>query len=147
MTILSSLQDEMKVAMKAHDQARLDALRLMVSALKYAQVDDPEIADPGMVEVLKKEAKKRRESIIAYHAGNREELAKKEEYELSLIEQYLPAVMSEDEVRKLVGGILQSVDSNASFGEVMQVAMKELKGQADGGMVAKIVKELFNPKS
>jgi len=51
--------------------------------------------------------------------------------------------MSEDEVRKLVGGILQSVDSNASFGEVMQVAMKELKGQADGGVVSKIVKELF----
>jgi len=142
MTILNVLQDEMKVAMKAHDQARLDALRLMVSSIRYAEVDSPNLTDEQIVAVLVKEAKKRRESIVAYKAGGREELAEKEQYELSLIEEYLPKMMSEDEVRNLVKQALDEAKP-ANFGMAMNAAMKAVGKNAEGGTVAKIVKELF----
>ena len=142
MSILVDLQEEMKVAMKARDQARLDALRLMVSAIKYAQVDLPDITDEQIVEVLKKEAKKRRESILAYRQGNREELAKQEEYELGLIEEYLPKMMGEDEVRAKVKTALEAAKP-ANFGMAMNAAMKVIGKDAEGGTVARIVKELF----
>ena len=142
MTILNVLQDEMKAAMKAHDQARLDALRLMVSAIRYAEVDSPNLNDEQIVAVLVKEAKKRRESIVAYKAGGREELAEKEQYELSLIEEYLPKMMSEDEVRNLVKQALDEAKP-ANFGMAMNAAMKVVGKNAEGGTVSKIVKELF----
>lgn len=142
MSILTVLQDEMKVAMKARDQARLDALRLMVSSIKYAQVDLPDITDEQIVEVLKKEAKKRRESIVAYKDGGRTELADKEQYELTLIEEYLPKSMSEDEVRAKVKAALDEAKPE-NFGMAMNAAMKVIGKGAEGGTVAKVVKELF----
>lgn len=142
MSILTVLQDEMKVAMRSRDQVRLDALRLMVSSIKYAQVDSPNITDEQIAEVLKKEAKKRRESIVAYKAGNREELAAKEQYELDLIESYLPKGMSEDEVRAKVKEALDNAKPE-NFGMAMNAAMKVIGKDAEGGTVAKIVKELF----
>jgi hypothetical protein len=90
MSLLITLQDEMKIAMKARDQLRLDALRLMISAIRYALVDSPNLSDEQIGEVLKKEAKKRREAIEAYKGAGREESAEKEQYELTLIESYLP---------------------------------------------------------
>lgn len=142
MSILSDLQDQMKLAMKAHDQARLDALRLMVSAIKYAQVDNPEMGDEQVLAVLTKEAKKRREAILAFKEAGRDEQAKQEEYELGLIEEYLPKMMNEEEVRSLVKKALEE-SKPANFGMAMNSAMKAVGSGADGGTVAKIVKELF----
>jgi len=143
MSILTDLQDQMKTAMRSHDQARLDALRLMVSAIKYVVVDKPDLDDEGMVAVLSKEAKKRRESIVAYKAAGREEQAEQEQYELNLIEDYLPKMMSEDEVREKVKSVKGEVTSEMNFGEIMKLAMKAVSGQSDGATVSKIVKELF----
>jgi uncharacterized protein YqeY len=143
MSILTDLQDQMKTAMRNRDQARLDALRLMVSSIKYVVVDKPDLDDEGMVAVLSKEAKKRRESIVAYKAVGREEQAAQEQYELNLIEDYLPKMMSEDEVRKLLTANSKQLAGVANFGEVMKIAMKMVSGQSDGATVSKIVKELF----
>ena len=143
MSILTDLQDQMKTAMRSHDQARLDALRLMVSAIKYVVVDKPDLDDEGMVAVLSKEAKKRRESIVAYKAAGREEQAEQEQYELNLIEDYLPKMMSEDEVRAKVKEALEA-GKPENFGMAMNVAMKAVGKGAEGAMVSKIVKELFN---
>lgn len=142
MSILSDLQDQMKLAMKAHDQARLDALRLMVSAIKYAQVDNPVMGDEHVLAVLTKEAKKRREAILAFKEAGRDEQAKQEEYELGLIEEYLPKMMNEEEVRSLVKQALEE-SKPANFGMAMNSAMKAVGSGSDGGTVAKIVKELF----
>jgi hypothetical protein len=132
----------MKIAMKARDQVRLDAIRMLVSAIKYAVVDNPKLNDEQMQAVLAKEAKKRRESIVAYKAGGRSELADKEQFELELIECYLPKMMGEDEVRERVRELLSN-RVTANIGEAMKLVMGELKGQAEGGVVAKIVKELL----
>ncbi|MFH1244187.1 MAG: GatB/YqeY domain-containing protein [bacterium] len=152
--MLTTLQEEMKIAMKARDQARVDALRLMISAIKYVEVDLPVqagtpkiISDEQIVEVLKKEAKKRREAIEAYKAAGRDEQAKQEQYELTLIEEYLPKMMGEEEVREKVLSIKNQVLSMGNFGAGMKIAMEAVGKGAEGAMVAKIVKELFNPKS
>lgn len=142
MSLLITLQDEMKVAMKARDQLRLNALRLIVSAIRYALVDSPNLSDEQMVEVMKKEAKKRREAIEAYKGAGRDEQMEKEQYELTLIENYLPKTMSEEEVRERVKGLLSN-GVTGNFGEVMKMVMKEMKGQAEGEVVSKIVKELL----
>ncbi len=142
MGLLQTLQDEMKTAMKARDQARLDALRFIVSAVRYVEVDSPNMSDEQIVAVLTKEAKKRRESIIAYEAAGRAEAAEKEKYELGIIEAYLPKMMSEADVRTKVEEVL-SANTYANFGMAMNAVMAALKGQADGGVVARIVKELF----
>lgn len=142
MTLLDTLQDEMKSAMKSRDQARLDALRFIVSAIRYVQVDTPNLNDEQIVEVLKKEAKKHRESIVAYKAAGRDELLAKEEYELGIIEEYLPKMMSEDEVRAKVKEALESAKP-ANFGLAMNAAMKAVGKEAEGSMVARIVKETF----
>jgi uncharacterized protein YqeY len=145
MTILTTLQDEMKIAMKARDQVRLDALRLLVSAIKYAEVDSPNLTDEQIGEVLKKEAKKRREAIEAYQKAGRTESAEKEQYELTMIEAYLPKMMSEDEVREKVLSMKEQVVSK-NMGEAMKLVMGELKGQAEGGVVSKVVKEILAEK-
>lgn len=142
MSLLSRLQQDMVAAMKAQDKARLSTVRMLISAIKYAEVDKPEMTESEVEAVLIKEAKKRREAIEAYRQGGREESAKSEEEELKVIQAYLPQTMSEEEIREKVANILKTVDSGTNFGQVMQVVMKELKGKADGGMIAKIVKEI-----
>lgn len=144
MSLLTTLQDEMKTAMKVRDQARLDALRLMVSAIKYAMVDNPEMGDEQVIEVLKKEAKKRREAMEAYKTGGRPEQAEQEQYELTLIEAYLPKMIGEEEVRAKVTAILNKEQGISNIGLAIKAVMSELKGQADGGTVSKIVRELFS---
>ncbi|EKD79813.1 MAG: hypothetical protein ACD_40C00290G0004 [uncultured bacterium] len=142
MGLLQTLQEEMKTAMRARDQARLDALRLMVSAIRYVEVDTPSLSDEQIIEVLKKEAKKRREAIEAYKAAGRDEQAKQEEYEFELIGQYLPKTMSEDEVREIIQN-LKIKDQNYNMGEAMKIAMKEVGGKAEGGVVAKVVRDIL----
>jgi len=140
MTILADLTDKMKLAMKAHDQVRLDAIRMMISSIKYALVDKPEMSEEDVVAVLTKEAKKRRESVEAYKAGGRQELADREQFELNLIEEYLPKMMSEDEVRQVVSSKLQDKEG-IGIGEAMKIVLAELKGKADGGVIARVVKD------
>lgn len=142
MSILSDLQDQMKLAMKSRDQKRLDALRLMISAIKYVQVDNPELDDAGMLSVLSKEAKKRKESIVAYKASGREAQAEQEQYELTLIEDYLPKMLGEEAVRELVQTAFSTAKPE-NFGMAMNMAMKAVGGQSDGATVSKIVKELL----
>jgi len=145
MTILERLTEEMKKAMKAQDKARLSAIRMLVSAVKYAEIDSPGMGDEKVVEVLRKEAKKRREAVEAYKQGGREAQAKEEENELKIIGEFLPVVMPEAEVREKVKAVLEGKNFN-SFGEAMGEAMKTLSGKAEGGLVAKLVKEEFKQK-
>lgn len=142
MSLLDTLQNDMKAAMKAGSKERLSALRMLVSAVRYAGIDQGDMTDEKVLSVLAKEAKKRRESIEAYAAAGRTESAESERQELAIIETYLPARMSEDDVRAKAADILKN-SSFPNFGAAMGAVMRELKGQADGGVVSKVVKELY----
>ncbi len=141
MSLKQKIREDMKQAMRAKETQKLSVLRMLISAINYAQIDAKEEMDEKAVEqVLRREAKKRREAIEAYRQGGREESAQKEEFELKIIEAYLPQQMSEEEVRAKVKEILGGQELN--FGQAMGMVMKELRGKADGGLVNKIVREV-----
>ncbi len=144
MDLLTRLTEDMKSAMKARDSARLSVIRMLVSAVRYVGIDKGQMTDDEVIKVLVKEAKKRRESITSFRDGGREEQAKQEEYELTVIDEYLPKQMSEVEVETKVKELLQNKDVRSqNMGQVIGMVMKELGGQADGKLVAKIVNEIF----
>ena len=132
----------MKTAMKAGDKSRLSAIRMLVSAVRYVGIDAGEMTDEKVIAVLQKEAKKRRESIEAYTAAGRTEAAEQEKRELAIVEEYLPKMMKEGEVKAKVEEVLKN-GSFPNFGAAMGACMAALKGQADGGMVSRMVKELY----
>lgn len=142
MGIQATLTEEMKNAMRAKDVQKLSAVRMLISAIRYVQIDQPDLDEEGVVGVMKREAKKRRESILAYTEAGRTEAAEAEKYELALIETYLPKQMAEADVKKIVEETLKNGEF-ANFGLAMNAVMKAVGKEADGSMVARMVKESF----
>lgn len=144
MEILKKISEDLKVAMKSGDSFRLGVLRMVNSALQNKKIEkgkDGILTEEEVLQVLTKEAKKRKESVIAFEAGGRPELAENEKKELAVIEAYLPAQMSREDAAKEVERILSGIADKSKFGLVMKEVMKELKGKADAGMVTELIKE------
>ncbi len=144
MELLKKISEDLKVAMKSGDHFTLGVLRMVNSALQNKKIEkgkDGVLTEEEVLQVLTKEAKKRKESVLAFETGGRPELAENEKKELALIEKYLPAQMSREDVAKEVERILSTIADKSKFGLVMKEVMKELKGRADAGMVTEIIKE------
>jgi uncharacterized protein len=139
--LADQIKSETTAAMKAGDPLRLSVLRMIVSELNYKKIDvQRELSDEDVVAVLQKEAKKRREAIEAYSKAGRTDSASQEAQELKIIEAYLPAQMSEDEIRDQIFKI-KELEGVTEFGQAMKIVSPMFRGKADGGLVAKIVKE------
>ena len=133
---------DLTAAMKAGDALRVSVLRMLLSELNYKKIDlGRELTDEDAIGVLQKEAKKRREAIASYTAGRRTEQAESEGRELAILTAYLPQQMSEEEVRAEIHQEMQKVGQPADFGAAMKVFSPMFRGKADGGMVARLVKE------
>ncbi|MGB9724645.1 MAG: GatB/YqeY domain-containing protein [Chloroflexia bacterium] len=144
MTLKERLQEDLKAAMLAHDGARATALRMLKAAIRNAEIEQQrELDDEGVLAVLERAAKQRRESIEAYRQGGREDLAAAEEMELRLIEAYLPQKMDEAEVRAVVVQVVAELGASgpADMGRVMKHLMEKLRGRADGRLVNALVRE------
>ena len=142
--MLNQLQEELISAMKAGEKAKMMGLRNIIGKLKAAQIDKGEtLTNEETLNILKSAAKQLKESIDQYQKGGREELAEKEEFELTLLEKYLPEQLSEEKIRETVKNIIKNTgaESMQDIGKVMGAVMKELAGSADGKLVQKIVKE------
>ena len=141
------LQNELKQSMLAKDSVRTSVLRMVISAIGYAEIQKGgagyTATDEDVMAVIQKEAKQHRDSIEQFKNAGRNELVEKEEVELKILEKYMPAQMGEDEVRKLVVAAIEKsgATSAADMGKVMGVLMADVKGKADGGVVSKIVRE------
>lgn len=138
------LADALKEAMKSKDNATRDVIRLLQSAVKQVEIDTRKDLSPDEVmDVLQKEAKKRRESIVDYEKGGRQELADAEKDELIIIEKFLPKQLSADEVREIVKAVITETGATSAkdLNKVMPVVMARVKGIADGKLVSQIVKE------
>lgn len=138
------LADALKEAMKSKDNATRDVIRLLQSAVKQVEIDTRKDLSPDEVmDVLQKEAKKRRESIVDYEKGGRQELADAEKGELSIIEKFLPKQLSAEEVRDIVKAIIAETGATSAkdLNKVMPLVMARVKGVADGKLVSQIVKE------
>ena len=143
MSLRERLNEEMKAAMKAREPERLAALRLMLAAVKQREVDDRvTLDDAGVVAVVEKMIKQRRESIAQYEKAQRQDLADKEKYEISVVEAYLPKQMSQQELEAAVAEAVAAsgAKSPADMGKVMGVLKPKLAGRADMGKVSALVK-------
>lgn len=143
MSLLLQLTDDMKQAMKAQDKLKLSTIRLLISQLKNARIDSADDLTPDQeLQILMNAAKKRKEAIEAYRSGNRPELLEKEQHELEIIQQYLPAPMSDAEFEKELDKIITAIDASGmkDLGKVMSEVMKMFKGRVDGKKAQQLVR-------
>lgn len=148
MTLTEQINEDLKKAMLAKDQARLRAIRAIKSALLLAQTaegGDGKVSDEAGMKILQKLAKQRRESIDIFKTQNREDLVTKEAEELVVIEKYLPKQMGEEELKIILQTIINEVGAKTpqEMGKVMGVATKKLAGKADGKTISALVQQLL----
>ena len=142
--MLSTLMNDMKSAMKAGEKSELGALRNLIGKVKAKQIDNgTDLTTDECIKVIASSAKQLKDSIQQYKKGGRDDLAKNETFELSIVERYLPAQMSEDKIRDIVKKTIADVgaESMRDMGKVMGAAMQTVSVEADGSIVQKIVRE------
>ena len=142
--MLDQLQEELKIAMKAGEKAKMMGLRNIIGKIKAAQIDKGEtLTNEESLKILKTAAKQLKESLDQYRKGGRDDLAEKEAFELTLLEKYLPEQLSEEQIRQTVKNIVKNTGAGSmlDMGKVMGATMQELAGSADGKIVQKIVQE------
>ena len=151
MSLHQQITDDLKIAMKAANEFEVGTLRMLSAALHNKEIEkkgkglEAVLSDEEVIEVLTREAKKRKEAAELYVKGNRNDLAEKETKELEFIKKYLPEQMSQEEIEKIVKAALEKTGAREvkEFGKVMAEAMKDLKGKADASVVSEIVKKLL----
>ena len=141
------LQSALKTAMKAKDSDRRNAIRLLQSAIKQAEIDGrADLDDDAVREILRKEAKKRRETITELEGAGRSDEAAAERLELAVTEEFLPRQLTPDELKPIVQKAIAEVGATSmkEMGLVMRAVMPEVHGRADGGAVNAMVRELLS---
>lgn len=146
MTLKEQLNDAMKAAMKARDNLRLSAVRMVRAAIANREIESrTELDDQAVIDVISTLAKQRRESIRMYRDGNRDELAEKEELELAVLLEFLPLQLSPDEIDTLVGQVILKLGAQGAkdMGRVMKAVTPLTAGKADGKAVSDAVRRLL----
>jgi uncharacterized protein YqeY len=145
MTLQEKIQSHMTDAMRSKDQLRLSVLRMMKSAVKNKEVDKMKaLEEPEVIAVLNTLVKQRKDSVEQFRNGGREEMAQKEEAEIKIIEEYLPAAASEEDIRHAVEEAIQETGASSmkDMGKVMKATLARLAGKsAEGSRVSQLVKE------
>lgn len=151
MSIENNIQEALKEAMKNKDELRLSVMRNIKAActnelVAKGMTPQSEVSDDLAMGVIKRLAKQRKDSIEQFRSGGREDLAAREEAELSILETLLPKMMSQDEIRPIAENKKAElgVEDKSKMGILIGAVMKELGGQADGGDVKSVVESLFN---
>ena len=143
MSLRDQINDELKDAMRSGDTRRRDALRLLTAALKQREVDDRKaLADSDVTATIDKMIKQRRDSITQFEKGNRPDLAEKEQFEISVLERYMPQALSEAEIEAAISAAIaeSGAKAPADMGKVMGVLKAALAGRADMAKVSARVK-------
>ncbi|HQB37878.1 MAG TPA: GatB/YqeY domain-containing protein [Deltaproteobacteria bacterium] len=146
MTLKEQLNEAMKQAMKARDELRLSAVRMIRSAVQNREIDQrQELDDQGVRDVVSTLVKQRRESIRLYEEGNRPDLVEKEKAELEVLLGFLPAQLTRDEIMELVSRVITEINASGvkDLGRVMKAVTPQTSGRADGKLVSEIVRHLL----
>lgn len=146
MSLKETLPVELKDALRAGDKMKLATIRLILSAVNYAEIDQQkQLDDQGVHAVIAKMIKQRKESIEAFTAGNRQDLVDKEQAELNILESYMPKQLTRDEIVVEAKKVIAEVGANKpqDMGKVMGKLTPMLRGKADGKEVASVVTELL----
>ena len=164
MTLKQKIQQDTKLALKEKRERELSALRMLLSAVINKEKEkrykiskekpdlsgeelekESQLVDDEVIEVVSSEVKKRKEAILEFEKGKRQDLVEKERRELEILQKYLPEQLSEEEIRELAKEAIDKIGAKElkEMGKVMAELMPKIKGKADGGLVSKIVKELL----
>jgi len=146
MSLKEKILNDMKDAMRNKDEVRLRVIRAIKTAIGYFEVEGEkrEATDEDIQKIILKEMKKRQESIEAYRQAGREDLARAEEEELKILEEYAPKMLSRDQIAKIVQEVINELNATQKdFGRVMKEVMNRVKGSADGKLVNEVVRELL----
>jgi len=140
------IADDMRAAMKERDQVRVSTLRMLMAAVKNAEVQGAqarELSDAEVLDVVGREAKRRKEAIEAYSGAGRTDLVDKETAELGVLQGYLPEALSDEELARLVDEVIAETGASTprQMGDVMKVLMPKVRGRADGAAVSAMVKQ------
>ena len=144
MDLLEKLSSQIKEAMKGGDSFKVGTLRMVVSAIKNREIEkrakssDP-LTEEEVIEVLRREVKKRRESIEIYGNAGRGDLKEKEELELKIIQSYIPAELTEEEIENIVTEIISG--GERELGKIMKAVKGQIGGRADGKLVSEVIKK------
>jgi hypothetical protein len=144
MSLKQQLSDAMKSAMKAKDSLRLTTVRMVLAAVKNREIEQRgELADEEVVGVLSSLVKQRKESVQLYREGGRAELAEKEEAELAILQEFLPAPLAVEEIASLIERAVAETGAAGprDMGKVMKIVSAETRGRADGKLVSDMVRE------
>lgn len=142
MPLKATLMNDMKDAMRARDQVKLDTIRFLLSELKNFEIDNGPQEDEGVQKVVTRVVKQMTEAIEEFRKGDREDLAEAESAKLQIMQAYLPAQLSDAELQQLVAEAISGLDQ-PTMGQAMKAAMAKVAGQADGKRVSAIVNQLL----
>ena len=145
--LLSSIQEEVKTALKSGEKFRASTLRLIVSALKLEEKNKAKaLSDNEALEILTKMIKQRKDSISQFETANRMELAQKEKDEIEIIQNYLPEQLSEEELSVLINEVIKEINAESikDMGKVMGILKPKITGKADAGIASGLVKKLLS---
>ncbi|MGN6429192.1 MAG: GatB/YqeY domain-containing protein [Gaiellaceae bacterium] len=144
MSLIARLEDELKQAMVAREESRRDALRLILTSLRSAEKElQRPLHDDEELQVLQRERKRRIEAAEAFRGGGREEQAQREEDELAVLEEFMPAPLSEEELEEIIDDAIAEVGATSirDLGRVMADVMPQVSGRTDGSVVSQLVRE------
>lgn len=144
MTLTARMEEELKAARLARDDDRRDALSLILNALRTSEKElQRPLSEDEALQVLQRERKRRVEAADAFRAGGREEQAEDEEYELEVLEEFMPEPLSEDDLEEIIDDVISEVGATSirDMGRVMAGVMHQVSGRADGSTVSQLVKE------
>lgn len=144
MSLLTTLNEDMKTAMKAKDKETLTVIRMLKASLQNEQIKTgKELSEDEELTILAREMKQRRDSLAEFKNADREDLVEKTQAEIVIVEKYLPKQLSETEIKAIVTEAIATVEASSmkDFGKVMGAVMPKTKGIADGNVVNRIVKE------
>jgi hypothetical protein len=145
--LIEQIQEDLKRSMKAKDGNRVSVLRLLLSSIRNREIEKRDVLDDDEVLAeITSSAKRRRESMEAFKEGDRMDLVEKEEAELAILQEYLPELLSPDEIRNVVQEVVEAVSATTAsdLGKVMKELMPRLGGKADGKLVNEIVREVLS---
>ena len=146
-SLKQKLQNDMKETMKARDQKRLDVIRLFMAAIKQREVDERiSLDDTQVLEVIGKMIKQRKESVAQYQSAGREDLVKQENFEIELLQTYLPAAMNDNELNTIIASVIKTIGATSikDIGKVMAEVKPKVQGRADMSEVSAKIKALLD---
>ena len=149
MSLKERLDQDLKTAMREKAQLRLDTIRMLKSAIKYREIELMKpLDDAGIHAVISSEVKRRRDAVEQYKAGNRPDLADKEDAEIAILQGYLPQQLTQDELRAKVEAAVTATGAQGmkDMGKVMKALLPEVQGRAEGSAVSELVKARLSGK-